>query len=150
MLIEAGVASHSCDYAPQTLTSITKGGSPLRTLSRRVDGAFPSAIDPIALWEIKEYYYTTTFGSRVADGVYETLLDGMELQELFENENRKILHYLMLDSHRTWWEKGRSYLCRIVDMLNTGYVDEVLFGREVVERLPQLVSEWVRRFLDRG
>ena len=23
-----------------------------------------------------EYYYTTTFGSRVADGVYETLLEG--------------------------------------------------------------------------
>ena len=32
----------------------------------------------MALWEIKEYYYTTTFGSRVADGVYETLLDGLE------------------------------------------------------------------------
>jgi hypothetical protein len=74
----------------------------------------------------------------------------MELQELFEHENRKILHYLMIDSRRTWWEKGRSYLCRIVDMLNTGYVDEVLFGREVVERLPQLVSEWVTRFLARG
>ena len=39
-------------------------------------------MDPLAVWEIKEYYYTTTFGSRVADGVYETLLDGMELREL--------------------------------------------------------------------
>jgi len=35
------------------------------------------------------YYYTTTFGSRVEDGVYETLLDGMELEELREQ-------YLML------------------------------------------------------
>jgi hypothetical protein len=39
----------------------------------------PGTVNPIAIWEIKEYYYTTTFGSRVADGVYETLLDGMEL-----------------------------------------------------------------------
>ena len=35
-----------------------------------------------ARWEIKEYYGTTTLGSRVADGVYETMLDGLELREL--------------------------------------------------------------------
>lgn len=38
---------------------------------------------------------------------------------------------------------GRSYLCRIVDMLHMGYVDEVLFGYEVVERMPNIVKEWV-------
>jgi hypothetical protein len=27
-------------------------------------------------------------------------------------------------------------------MLHMGYVDEVLFGSEVVERLPTLVKEW--------
>ncbi len=32
----------------------------------------------------------------------------------------------------------------MVDMMHMGYVDEVLFGREVVERLPTLVSEWAR------
>lgn len=56
-------------------------GLPVRTLARRVDGAFPSVINPVAIWEVKEYYHTTTFGSRVADGVYETLLDGMELED---------------------------------------------------------------------
>lgn len=142
-LIQANVGDNDCDYDPRTLTSITNNNSPLRTLSRRVDGAFPSAIDPVAIWEIKEYYYTTTFGSRVADGVYETLLDGMELHELFEHENRKVLHYLMVDSHYTWWVCGRSYLCRIIDMLNTGYVDEVLFGSEVVGRIPQIAQGWV-------
>lgn len=35
---------------------------------------------------------------------------------------------LIIDSHRTWWRMGKSYLCRIIDMLNMGYVDEVLFG----------------------
>ena len=40
-------------------------------------------------------------------------------------------------------ECGRSYLCRMIDMLHMGYVDEVLFGREVGDRLPELVAEWV-------
>ncbi|MGH9739978.1 MAG: DUF7687 domain-containing protein [Candidatus Acidiferrales bacterium] len=41
-------------------------------------------------------------------------------------------------------------LCRIVDMLHMGYVDEVLFGSEVVERLPALVGEWVSAARRRG
>lgn len=144
MLIEANSKGLPCDYDPRILTTITRDGSPLRTLARRVDGAFPSAINPVAIWEIKEYYYTTTFGSRVADGVYETLLDGMELEELRERENVKVLHYLMLDAYYTWWECGKSYLCRIVDMLHMGYADEILFGHEVIERLPELVKGWLK------
>ena len=116
----------------------------MRTLSRRVDGASPCAVNPIAVWEIKEYYYTTTFGSRVADGVYETLLDGMELEELRQSEKVDCRHYLMIDARFTWWDCGRSYLCRIVDMLHIGYVDEVLVGREVLDRLPALAKEWAR------
>lgn len=143
MQVEAHSRGLECDYDPRSLTTFTKDGAPLRTLARRVDGAFPSTVNPTALWEIKEYYYTTTFGSRVADGVYETLLDGMELEELRNNEGVKAHHYLMVDSHYTWWECGRSYLCRIIDMLNMGLVDEVLFGREVVSDLPRLVKEWV-------
>lgn len=50
----------------------------------------------------------------------------------------------IVDAHYTWWMCGRSYLCRIVDMLHMGYVDEVLFGREVVDRLPLLVRDWCR------
>ena len=100
-------------------------------------------MNPIAVWEIKEYYYTTTFGSRVADGVYESLLDGMELEELREQEKIDVKHYLMVDSRYTWWECGRLYLCRLVDMLHMGYVDEVLFGREITERMPKIVKGWV-------
>lgn len=143
MLIEANAAGLPCDYDPRELTSFAREGIPLRTLARRIDGAFPSVINPVAVWEIKEYYHTTTFGSRVADAVYETLLDGMELEELRESAGVPVKHYLMVDSHYTWWECGRSYLCRIIDMLHMGYVDEVLFGSEVVERLPQIVEEWV-------
>jgi hypothetical protein len=142
MLIEANIGNSSCDYDPHSLTTITHDSMPLRTLSRRVDGAFPSVVDPIAIWEIKEYYYTTTFGSRVADGVYETLLDGMELEELDSAAQRKVQHILFIDDYFTWWECGRSYLCRIIDMLHMGYVDEVVFGREVLSCLPDLAREW--------
>jgi len=143
MLVEANAEGHPCEYDPRQLTTITRNHAPLRTLARRVDGAFTSSINPIAVWEIKEYYYTTTFGSRVADGVYETLLDGMELKELREHENIDVKHYLMVDAHYTWWDCGKSYLCRILDMLHMGYVDEVLFGYEVAEELPRIVKEWV-------
>lgn len=143
MLVEAGTKGYPCDYDPHRLTTITRHGAPVRTLARRVDGAFPSSVNPVAIWEIKEYYYTTTFGSRVADGVYETLLDGMELEELAEHEKIEVRHYLMVDDSYTWWDCGRSYLCRLIDMLHMGYVDEVLFGSEVIERPAALVKEWV-------
>lgn len=143
ILIEANVEGLPCNYDPRELTSVTFNGAPLRTLARRVDGTFPGTVNPIAIWEIKEYYYTTTFGSRVADGVYETLLDGMELEELREHEGVDVKHYLMIDDYNTWWNMGRSYLCRIIDMLQMGYLDEALFGYEVVERLPAIVRKWV-------
>ncbi len=143
MLIDHHSGGHACDYDPRVLTTITRDGVPLRTLARRVDGAFPGALNPVALWEIKEYYNTTTFGSRVADGVYESLLDGMELEELREHAGIDVKHYLIVDDHYTWWDCGRSYLCRITDMLHMGYLDEVLFGYEVVERLPSLVRSWL-------
>lgn len=97
MLIEANLEGLPCNYDPRELTTVTRHGVPVRTLARRVEGAFPSPINPIAVWEIKEYYYTTTFGSRVADGVYESLLDGMELEELREHEGIDVKHYLMVD-----------------------------------------------------
>ena len=143
MMIEQNAQGNPCNYDPRELTTITHNGAPLRTLARRVDGAFPSPVNPIAVWEIKEYYYTTTFGSRVADGVYETLLDGMELEELYEHEGIDVKHYLMVDAHYTWWKCGKAYLCRMFDMLHMGYVDEILFGREVVEEMPRIVSEWI-------
>lgn len=143
MMVERHAEGLPCDYDPRELTTITRGGEPLRTLARRVDGAFPSPINPVAIWEIKEYYYTTTFGSRVADGVYETLLDGMEIEELREHEGIDVKHYLMADAHFTWWKCGKAYLCRMFDMLHMGYADEILFGREVVEEMPRIVAEWV-------
>jgi len=142
ILIEANAKGIDCDYDPKELTAFTKNNFPVRSLSRRVDGAFPNVINPVAIWEIKEYYYTTTFGSRVADAVYETLLDGLELDEVRKYLGRNINHYLMVDDYFTWWTLGRSYLCRICDILHMGLLTEALFGKEVLKRVPELVKEW--------
>ncbi len=142
-LIEANIGEHNCSYSAGELTAFTQHKFPVRSLSRRVDGSFPHVINPVALWEIKEYYYSQSFGSKVADAVYETMLDGYELIDARNSLNIDIKHYLMIDGRFTWWIKGRSYLCRLIDAMHMGLITEVLFGREVVERLPELTKEWI-------
>jgi hypothetical protein len=132
------------DTPDQLATVCDKSGKLVMTLSRRIDGAYPTLADPVAIWEVKEYYGTTTFGSRVADGVYETQLDGYEIREAGRFASHKIEHYLLVDDHYTWWQCGRSYLCRLVDAMHMGLVDEVIFGSEIVERWPDIVSRWPR------
>ena len=130
------------EHDPRNLIVVSKNGTPIQTLSRRVDGAYPGTNNPKAIWEIKEYYGTKTFGSRVADGVYETLLDGYEIKELTSGGGDTIGHYLIIDDYFTWWKCGKSYLCRMVDMIHAGYVDEVIFGKEVIKRWPEIVKKW--------
>lgn len=124
---------------PQSLAYILNNNQILATFSRRYDGAIPSLISPIALWEIKEYYYTTTFGSRIADGIYETLLDGFEINQLPINLRPK--HFYFIDSKNTWWTLGKSYLCRIIDLLHMGSVTEVFFGNEVLTNWPNTLNQ---------
>jgi hypothetical protein len=66
------------------------------------------------------------------------------LEELRASESVEAKHYLFLDAKYTWWNCGRSYLCRVIDMLHMGYLDEAIFGSEVVERVPALVAEWIK------
>lgn len=127
--------------SPRGPLTFARDGMPLRTLFRWMDGAYPDVNHPHATWEIKEYYGTKTFGSRVADGVYETALDGYELNEL-RAEGIEVEHYAFLDDYFTWWDCGRSYLCRIVDMLHADLLDGAFFGREVVAEWPSVVSRW--------
>jgi len=149
ILIRVNCGNLKANLTPRSLTTITRDGKPVRTLARWIDGAFPDTVNPIAVWEVKEHYHTTTFGSRVSGAIYETLLDGMELEELRVNEGVDVKHYLMVDAYQNWWGKGRSYLCRIIDMLHMGLLDEALFGYEVVERMPVIVKEWLTIYNDR-
>lgn len=130
------------DCDPRGLTFIwDESNNIIGASSRRFDGAFPSISSPLIVWEIKEYYYATTFGSRVADGIYETQLDGFEFKELYDRTGRKVFHVLFVDAYKTWWEQGKPYLCRLIDALNMGLVDEVIIGREVFTRWPGLLHQ---------
>lgn len=129
------------DWNPGGPLTFSRDGMPLRTLFRRMDGAYPELNHPVAAWEIKEYYGTKTFGSRVADAVYETALDGYELNDL-RNVGVEVQHYLFLDDRYTWWDCGKSYLCRIVDMLHVGLLDGAFIGREVISEWPGIVKTW--------
>lgn len=143
ILIEANTKGYEVDYDPKKLIKIFQRDNLKYTLSRRLNGVFPNIITPIAVWEIKEYYHTTTFGSRVADGIYETQLDGFELEEADQSTGMKIQHYLFVDGYSTYWSKRRSYLCRIIDMMHAGKVDEVIFGKEIIEAIPRICKEWL-------
>lgn len=128
---------------PRGYCLVTDNNGKLVSISSRwMDGAYPDVINPVAVWEIKEYYGTTTFGSRVADGVYETQLDGYEIINASKACGRKIRHYLFVDDRFTWWVKGKSYLCKLLDIMHMGLVDEVIFGREVLTRWPIIVKSW--------
>ncbi len=82
ILVRTNCKGLKANLTPRSLTTVTRDGKPLRTLARWIDGAFPDTINPIAIWEVKEHYHSKTFGSRVSGTIYETLLDGMELEEL--------------------------------------------------------------------
>ena len=141
MLAEEALGAENLVNDAKSLAILTDKGALQGIFSRRFDGAVPDTINPIAIWEVKEYYGTTTFGSRVADGVYETLLDGFEIQQFESEYGRQIAHYLFVDDRFTWWEKGKSYLCRLIDMLHTGHVDEVFFGHQVTSEWPVTLAE---------
>lgn len=128
------------DSNPRQALTFSRDGRPLRTLARWMDGAFPGTDRPIAAWEVKEYYGTTSFGSRIADGVYVAGLDGYELNEL-RSVGLEVKHYLFVDA-REWWDKGKSYLCRIVDLVQGDLLDAAFCGREVVSQWPATISEW--------
>ena len=111
--------------------------------SRRFDGAYPSIYSPKIVWEIKEYYYTKSFGSRVADAVYEAELDRYEFNEIYDRTGVQVHHVMFIDSHYTFWELGKSYLCKFIDTLNMGLIDDLIIGREVLTEWEKVLSEFV-------
>lgn len=82
-------------------------------------------------------------GSRVADGVNETQLDGFGFAKIGESSGIHVEHVYFIDAYRTWWTQGKSYLCRIIDALNIGLVDEVIVDREVLTRWPQIIKKYM-------
>ncbi|MFJ2905445.1 hypothetical protein [Streptomyces sp. NPDC087212] len=107
---------------------------------RRLDGAIPDLLNPIAIWEIKEYWGKTGGGSKMSDAIYELHLVGLELR-LFEDEfGVHVNHYAIIDG-RDQWNSRKADLRRAVDLLYSGLLDELVVGREVLTEWPRIVSE---------
>lgn len=142
LIVAAVLDGRPCDFDPQALPVIDHEGTLYAAMSRRMDGSMPSAVNPLAMWEIKEFYYTTSFGSKISDAVYITALDGYERAEIETVTQARIDHLIIIDAYYTWWVKGRSYLCRLIDLLHMGKVDHLLCGAETARELPQIVEQW--------
>lgn len=47
-----------------------------------------------------------------------------------------------MDAYSAWLEQGKSYLCRIVDLLHRGSIDDLVIGSEVLTAIPEMVKKW--------
>ncbi|WP_189559213.1 DUF7687 domain-containing protein [Streptomyces pilosus] len=107
---------------------------------RRLDGAMPALLNPIALWEIKEYWGVTNGGSKMSDAIYELQLVGVELRTFEDEVGIHVNHYAIIDG-RDQWNSRKSDLRRAVDLLYSGLLDELIVGREVLTEWPRVVRE---------
>lgn len=98
------------DPNPYELPTILDDDKNLQlTFAKRLDGAVPDNRNPIALWEVKEFYNSSTFGSRVADAIYEIMLLSQEAQSVADEAGRDVEMYLLTDGEQAW-SKGVSYI----------------------------------------
>ena len=51
---------------------------------------------------------------------------------------------MFIDSHYTFWGQGKSYLCRFIDTLNMGLIDELIVGKEVLTRWREVLTEFTK------
>lgn len=145
ILVSHYLQGQSFDFDPRQLPVGTSDGVVTSSMSRRLDGAYPSCINPVALWEIKAYYYTTTFGSKISDAVYIADLDGYERDRVERATGNRVHMVTMIDSYSTWYVQGPAYLCRLVDMLHRGAIDDLIVGKEIVSEIPSLIADWTQR-----
>ena len=74
--------------------------------------------------------------------MYEAELDGYEFNEIYDRTGQQVYHVMFIDSHYTFWGQGKSYLCRFIDTLNMGLIDELIVGKEVLTRWREVLTEF--------
>jgi len=102
----------------------------LHVSARNLDGAIPSLENPLAIWEIKEYWGTTKGGSKMSDAVYECQLVGLELRHFEKKSDLKIKHIVFVDGKEQWGYR-KSDLLRFIDLHQQGLIDHLIVGRQV-------------------
>ncbi|MGA2435785.1 MAG: hypothetical protein ABSG25_10920 [Bryobacteraceae bacterium] len=102
----------------------------LHVTARNLDGAVPALLDPILIWEIKEYWGTTSGGSKMSDAVYECALVGRELRDFEKRTGLHVDHAVLLDG-KDQWTSRKSDLLRFCDLYYQGLIDALIIGREI-------------------
>lgn len=128
-----------CDVNPQSRATIIAEAH-LWVSPRRLDGAIPSLVNPVGLWEIKEYWGSKKGGSKMSDAIYEVQLVGQELRTFEQLHGVRVAHYLLMDG-KTQWLARRSDLRRAIDLLSMGLIDELIVGSEVLAEWPRITRE---------
>lgn len=112
----------------------------LHVTARNLDGAIPSLLNPMIIWEIKEYWGVTSGGSKMSDAVYECNLVGRELREFEERSKKNIVHIVFIDG-KSQWETRRSDVVRFIDLFHQGLIDHLFIGRDVETEWSSLLMQ---------
>ena len=106
----------------------------LHVTARNLDGAIPSIVNPVVVWEIKEYWGKTSGGSKMSDAVYECQLVGRELRDFETKTACRVEHVVFVDG-KEQWSARQSDLKRFIDLTFQGFIDRLFVGKAVE-------SEW--------
>jgi len=116
----------------------------LHVTARNLDGAIPGLIDPFLVWEIKEYWGTTSGGSKMSDAVYECALVGRELRDFEKRTKLHVDHAVLLDG-KAQWTSRKSDLLRFYDLYHQGLIDILIVGREIETEWQPLVRSTIEK-----
>lgn len=105
-------------------------GGKISVSARNLDGALPGTTNPIAVWEVKEYWGKTSGGSKMSDAVYQCELVGGEINEFNEQTGSSVSHIAILDGRGQWGHR-QSDLRRFIDLLHRGLLTDLILGKEV-------------------
>ena len=141
----SGIAAKVCkkkkvsvELDPQK-RAVWLSGNGLHVSARNLDGAIPSLDNPVAIWEIKEYWGKTKGGSKMSDAVYECHLVGLELR-LFEATAKKNIAHIVFVDGKEQWGCRKSDLLRFIDIHQQGLINYLIVGNEVESEWPKLAA----------
>lgn len=112
----------------------------LHVSARNLDGAIPATVNPVIVWEIKEYWGKTGGGSKMSDAVYECALVGRELRDFERESGTSVVHCVFVDGKEQWLTR-KADLGRFIDLAHQGLVDHLVIGKEVEEDWELILNE---------
>src|SRR3569833_1193730 len=127
---------------PQSRCDWISGGL-LHVTARNLDGAVPSLLNPLIVWEIKEYWGQTQGGSKMSDAVYECMLVGRELRHFEAISGARIVHAVFVDG-KAQWSARQADLRRFIDLFHQGLIDWLFVGREVEDQWEKALTRSLR------